>query len=94
MLLVGGYLLLRPLTADELRARIEETIATTPERLDGLKDAEREIDEFLRRFADDPRAEEVGALKQRILVDRLEKRAALRELEAKFGEFRKTFKGV
>jgi eukaryotic-like serine/threonine-protein kinase len=79
VLLVGGYLLLRPLTADELRARIEETIATTPERLDGLKDAEREIDEFLRRFADDPRAEEVGALKQRILVDRLEKRAALRK---------------
>lgn len=77
-LLVGGYLLLRPLTADELRTRIDETVAAAAERLDGLKEAEREIDEFLRRFAGDPRAEEVGALKQRILVDRLEKRAALR----------------
>lgn len=77
-LLVGGYLLLRPLTADELRARIDETVAAASERLDGLKDAEREIDQFLRRFAGDPQAEGVSALKQRILVDRLEKRAALR----------------
>ncbi len=77
-LLVGGYLLLRPLTADELRTRIDETVAAASERLDGLKDAEREIDEFLRRFVGDPQAEGVSALKQRILVDRLEKRAALR----------------
>lgn len=77
-LLVGGYLLLRPLTADELRTRIDKTVAAASERLDGLKDAEREIDEFLRRFVGDPQAEGVSALKQRILVDRLEKRAALR----------------
>lgn len=79
VLLAGGYLVLRPLTADALRSRIDETVAAATERLDGLKNAEREIDEFLRRFAGDPGAEEVAALKQRILVDRLEKRSALRK---------------
>jgi hypothetical protein len=78
VLLVGGYLLLRPLTADDLRARIDETVAAASERLDGLKDAEREIDEFLARFPADPLADDVRGMKRQILVDRLEKRAALR----------------
>ncbi len=78
-LLVGGYLLLRPPSAATLHARIEATIAAATERLDGMKDAERDIDSFLERFPNDPRAAEIGGFKQRILVDRLEKRAALRE---------------
>ena len=78
-LFVGGYLLLRPLTADELRARIDETVAMVSEPLDGLKDAEREIDEFLARFPTDPRTDEIIGWKRRILVDRLEKRATLRK---------------
>jgi serine/threonine-protein kinase len=77
-LLGGGILLLRPLSANELHARIKETIATSTDRLDGMKDAERWIDEFLRRFAADPRSAEVEAMKRRILTDRLEKRAGLR----------------
>jgi serine/threonine-protein kinase len=75
----GGYLLLRPLSASELYARIEATISAADERLDGTKDAERLIDEFLRRFAADSRAAEVGSMKRRILVDRLEKRTSLRQ---------------
>jgi serine/threonine-protein kinase len=77
-LLVGAYLLLRPLTADDLRARIDETVAAASEQLDGLKDAEREIDEFLNRFPTDPQADDIRGLKRQILVDRLEKRVALR----------------
>jgi serine/threonine-protein kinase len=78
VLIVGAYLLLRPLTADDLRARIDETVAAASERLDGLKDAEREIDEFLARYPADPLADDVRGMKRQILVDRLEKRAALR----------------
>lgn len=78
-LIIGGYLLLRPLTADELRTRIDETVSMASEPLDGLKEAEREIDEFLARFPADPRIDEISGLKRRILVDRLEKRATLRK---------------
>lgn len=79
LLVAGGYLLVRPLTADELYGRIQATVAASREPLDAMKDVERSIDEFARRFAGDSRADEIVGMKRRILVDRLEKRTALRE---------------
>ncbi|MFM7034351.1 MAG: serine/threonine-protein kinase [Planctomycetia bacterium] len=78
-LTLGSYLLFRPPSADVLYARIHSTVAASDEPLDALKDAERWIDEFQRRHPGDPRAGDVHAMKRTILVDRLGKRAALRE---------------
>ena len=54
---VGGWYLMRPLTADQLFDRIET--ATTAGDPDAVKVARRDIDAFLDRFPNDPRAERV-----------------------------------
>jgi serine/threonine-protein kinase len=70
-----GYLLLKPTTADDLFARIE-AVAETGD----LRDARADIDRFLERFADDPRAGQVRTMSRSLALDALEKRARRRPL--------------
>ncbi|MEO1992161.1 MAG: protein kinase [Pirellulales bacterium] len=79
ILLSAGYLLLRPASPDRLFERIETTVAESLEPLDGMKQAERFIDEFIERFPDEPRFESVHVMKQQIQIDRLQKRSKLRQ---------------
>ena len=68
----GGWLLLRPPTADSLYARIK---AVSNDDDGDLRDAADLIGRFLRDHADDPRAGEVAGLERTIALDRLERRA-------------------
>lgn len=79
ILLTSGYLLLRPASADRLFENIEDTVVGSLEPLDGMKQAERFIDEFLERFPDEPRVESVYRMKEQIQIDRLQKRSNLRQ---------------
>ena len=71
-----GYLLFRPLTADELFARIEVAAGQGGD----LRDSSATLAEFVRRFPDDARAGKVGSLARSLDVDALEKRARRRPL--------------
>ena len=68
----GGWLLLRPPTADALYARIK---AVTNDDDGDLRDADTSIRRFLRDFPEDPRAGEVAGFEQTIALDRLQRRA-------------------
>lgn len=75
----GGYALLKPVSVDELFARIEAVRTATGAGAD-LRDARADIDRFLERFPDDPRAARVRTLARSIDLDALEKRARRRPL--------------
>ena len=72
VILGGGYLLLRPFSADDLYARI--TMVADSDAAD-LRDADDSIRRFLTRYPDDPRAGEVRRLNRTMEIDRLERRA-------------------
>jgi len=74
----GGYLLLRPLSADDLHARINAILAADADRPNALRDAEPLIDQFMKTFPTDPRAAEIGGLRREIDIDRLRIRAERR----------------
>ena len=75
MVAAGGYLALRPVTADQLHARI---IATAENPAADLRDAHRAIEMFLSRFPDDERAAEIRRLDHQLDVDALERRTRRR----------------
>jgi hypothetical protein len=82
MLGVGGYLLFKPPTADELYGRITQiqTRAEAPGGEIDLRDARPSIELFLARHGDDPRAAELKAIQQSLDLDALEKRSRRRVL--------------
>lgn len=75
VILGGGYLLLRPRSADELYARID---AIAADETSDLRDARPLIAEFLTRHDADPRAEAVRAIDRRLDIDDLERKARRR----------------
>ena len=75
LLLGGGWLLLRPETADELHARI---VAVTSIPDGDRRDARPFVERFLARFPDDPRADDVRSLERTLALDALERRARRR----------------
>jgi len=82
ILAAGGYLLLKPPTVDELYARIEA--AQTAAAAGGdLRDALPDIERFIDRFPDDPRAGQVRTLARSLALDALEKRSRRRPLGGK-----------
>jgi serine/threonine protein kinase len=71
-----AFYLSRPLTADALYNRIATRAeADDP---DSLRNAEREIHQFLERFPDDPRASELQLYSRQLELDRLERSLQLR----------------
>lgn len=66
---VVAYAVLRPPTADESYARIMGVV----DRGEDLRDAEPAIRRFLKVHGDDPRAERVGGLAERLEIDELER---------------------
>ena len=82
LLAAGGYLLLKPPTVDELFARIE--VAQTAAAAGGdLRDALPDMERFIDRFPDDPRAGQVRTLARSLALDALEKRSRRRPLGGK-----------
>ena len=79
LLVAGGYLLFKRPTVDELHGRIEaaQTMAASG---GDLRDALPDIEQFLQRFPDDPRAGQVRSLERSLALDALEKRARRRPL--------------
>jgi serine/threonine-protein kinase len=75
VLVVGGWLLFRPLTADELHSRI---MAIARDDAADLRDARPLIDRFLAAHGADPRAAEIRELDHSLDLDVLERRARLR----------------
>jgi serine/threonine-protein kinase len=61
----------RPASADELYGKIMQARASGSESLTAI---EPQVAEFLRRFDDDPRAEEVQKLERQLALDRAERR--------------------
>ena len=74
----GAWMMTRRPGPDELRADIQVAIEMNPDRLDGLKDAYPLLENFLKWYADDPRAEEMRSLQREVDVDRLRKRVDLK----------------
>jgi serine/threonine-protein kinase len=68
----GGWLLLRPPSADRLFARIMERSAAEDAR--GLLDAEEDIELFLRLYPNDSRRAEVEPMRDQIAAHRIERR--------------------
>jgi hypothetical protein len=75
LVLAGGWMLLRPPTADDL---YESIMAIADDDEADLRDARGPIDRFLQLHADDPRAASVRALDRTLDLDALEKRARRR----------------
>lgn len=82
LLVAGGYLLFKPPTVDELYGRIEAAQAAAAAGAD-LRDALPDIERFIERFPDDPRAGQVRTLARSLAVDALERRARRRPLGGK-----------
>ena len=74
-LAVGGWLMMKPPSADTLYERI--TAVANDEHGD-LRDARGEIDRFLEEHASDPRAGQIRELKRTLELDLLERRARRR----------------
>jgi len=74
-LLGGGWLLLKPLSADQLHARIM-AVADAPHG--DLRDVRADMETFLAAHADDPRAGRIRELKRTLDLDILERRARRR----------------
>lgn len=72
--LVAGviYNLMQPYNADQLYQRI--TAGSSPVRVENLRSNAAAIDEFLDRFGDDPRANEMRDYQSRLVLDRLGRR--------------------
>lgn len=68
----GGWMLLRPPSADTLYARIK---TITNDNESDLRDADVSIRRFLRDFPQDPRAGEVAGFERTMALDRLERRS-------------------
>jgi serine/threonine protein kinase len=79
---LGGWLMFRTPTADELMARIEKTIAAAPDRVDATKGVLPDLERFLAVYPDDARAGRARALVREVDIDRLARRARLRERKA------------
>jgi hypothetical protein len=79
LLSAGTYVLLRPLTRDELLSRIQARLDAAADRQDALREIEPLIGQFLARHADSPKAQEMRGLKREIDIDRLRIRADRRE---------------
>ncbi len=75
LLAVAAYVVTRPATADDIHARIM-AIADDPKA--DLRDAKRQIDAFLARYRDDPRAAKIHDLDHSLDLDALERRARRR----------------
>jgi hypothetical protein len=74
-ILGGGYLMMRPRSADELYGRID---AIAADEESDLRDARPLIEEFLERHSADPRTAAVRDLDRRLDVDVLERKARRR----------------
>jgi serine/threonine-protein kinase len=74
-MLAGGYVILQPLSADQLHDRIRD-IADAP--AGDLRDARPLIELFLTRFPADPRADSIRSLEHEIELDALERRVRRR----------------
>jgi serine/threonine protein kinase len=79
---VGSWLIFRTPTADELMTRIETGIDGGTSRVDALKSSLPKLEQFLTLYADDPRAEQVRGFVREVEIDRLARRARLRERKA------------
>jgi eukaryotic-like serine/threonine-protein kinase len=66
-----AYYLSRPPTADQLYQKI--AAQADSEKIDSLTSVEEEVNDFLQRFAFDPRAAQVELLRERIALDKTEK---------------------
>ena len=64
LLIAGGWYLMRPESADALYARIEA--AATDGDIDTLKAVRRDMDAFLERYPDDPRADQVRGYEEEV----------------------------
>lgn len=73
----AGYLFFRKPTADEVFARIEADQGAIAAG-DNLRDATPAIDDFLARFPEDPRTNQVRKMARSLAVDKLAKRARRR----------------
>jgi hypothetical protein len=73
--LAGGYVALRPATADQLHARI---MAVADDPAADLRDAKELIDQFLARFPADGRADAIRRLDRTLALDALERRTRRR----------------
>jgi len=81
-LATGVWLVFKQPSADELFARID-TVRRDSAHGGDLRDAAAWISDFLRRFPDDPRTEQVAVLDRSLALDRLEKRARRRPLASR-----------
>lgn len=72
----GGWLLLRPQTADELYAHVASTVERDGD--EDLRIIEPELTEFMRRFPDDPRAAELKQYADKIEFQRMQRKARAR----------------
>jgi len=73
--LAGGYVILQPLSADQLHDRIRG-IADAP--AGDLRDARPLVELFLTRFPTDPRADSIRSLEHELELDALERRVRRR----------------
>jgi len=72
----GGWQVFRPKTADQLYENITSTIEE--EGTEDLRVVATELDEFLERFPQDPRAEKLSSYSEQLEAQRLERQARLR----------------
>lgn len=71
----GVYQLTRPYTADQLHARIHAS--SSDPGIEDLRAKSKEIDEFVSRFADDPRTDTLRAYQDELELDRQQRRFAI-----------------
>ncbi len=80
----GGWYLMRPLAADELFQSITATVES--EGTDDLRNIASRLDDFLARFADDPRAAELEKYVAQLKFQKFERQARLRARVGRTGE--------
>ena len=71
-ILAGFFYLSRPDSADDLYERINASVGSAD--ADALREVDKEIREFLERFPEDPRADEIGEYRRKLDIDRLERK--------------------
>lgn len=74
MVLGAFWYFFQPLSADALHRRIETALDGEGNRIDRLRAVEAEINDFLKRFPDDPRSEPLQRYREELELDRLERR--------------------
>lgn len=70
-----GLYLARPPTADELYDKITANI--DPEQAESVRDVQQEVEEFLSKYPEDPRAPEIQTYMRQVRLDRAERRLQL-----------------